>query len=64
MTKLSAVLRWGALTVVLLINQGFAGPGAIDATFAPSLNGSVNAVAVQTNGELVIGGNFSTVNGV
>lgn len=63
MKTISAVLRWGALTVVLSSHQSFAGSGAIDPTFAPTLNGSVNALAVQTNGELLIGGNFSTVNG-
>ncbi|MBS1788054.1 MAG: putative Ig domain-containing protein, partial [Acidobacteria bacterium] len=31
--------------------------------FAPSINGSVNAVAVQSDGKIVVGGLFTSVNG-
>ncbi|MEP7337404.1 MAG: delta-60 repeat domain-containing protein, partial [Acidobacteriota bacterium] len=31
--------------------------------FAPNINGLVYAVAVQADGKMVVGGNFTTVNG-
>jgi uncharacterized delta-60 repeat protein len=38
--------------------------GSVDGTFNPGAgaNGTVSAVAVQTNGQILIGGNFTTVN--
>jgi uncharacterized delta-60 repeat protein len=40
-------------------------PGALDPSFAPEIltDGTVNSVAVQTNGSLVIGGLFTRING-
>lgn len=40
--------------------------GSVDATFDTSLgaNGTVNTIAVQTDGKVIIGGNFSMVNNV
>jgi len=38
-------------------------PGALDAAFTPSITGVVHAVAVQSNGQIVIGGEFTSVNG-
>jgi len=35
--------------------------GTVDSTFDPNLNGTVDAIAVQSNGTLVIGGAFTTV---
>ena len=51
------------LLAVLPGNRTFAGPGSIDPTYAPTVNGTVYALAVQTNGQAVIAGNFYTVNG-
>ena len=39
-----------------------AGPGALDPTFAPAVNGPVYATAVQPDGRIVIGGAFTAVN--
>jgi len=38
--------------------------GAISGTFLPVLDGAVNALLVDPNGDLVVGGAFGTVNGV
>src|SRR5947207_12290137 len=40
--------------------------GTVDATFAPGTgaNGAVNAVALQSDGKVLIGGDFTSVNGV
>jgi len=40
--------------------------GTVDATFNPGTgaNGAINAVAVQADGKVLIGGDFTTVNGV
>jgi len=40
------------------------GTGAVSTTFAPTLNGVVNAVAAGPGNTVLIGGKFSTVNGV
>ncbi|MBI5771885.1 MAG: immunoglobulin domain-containing protein, partial [Verrucomicrobia bacterium] len=37
--------------------------GTIDSTLAPSLNGTVNAMVLQSDGQIVIGGAFTTVDG-
>lgn len=50
--------------MVLTGSRTFAGPGSIDPTYVPSVSGPVYAVAVQANGQAVIGGNFYTVNGI
>jgi hypothetical protein len=43
-----------------------AGAGSLDLTFNPGsgANGTINCMAVQTNGQIIIGGNFSTFNGI
>lgn len=40
--------------------------GTVDTTFAPGLgvNGPIYAIAVQSDGKIIIGGDFTTVNGV
>jgi uncharacterized delta-60 repeat protein len=37
--------------------------GAIDTSFSPAINGTVDAVALQPNGKILIGGTFTTVSG-
>lgn len=37
--------------------------GSVDASFDPNVNGIVYALAVQPDGRIVLGGDFSTVNG-
>jgi uncharacterized delta-60 repeat protein len=37
--------------------------GTLDPTFLPTINGTVNAIAVQSDGKVVIGGSFTTVDG-
>lgn len=63
MKKLSVISWLSVLLAVLPVHRGFAGPGAIDPTYAPGVTSLVNALAVQPNGQVVIGGNFTTVNG-
>lgn len=38
-------------------------PGAVDPTFAVTVNGPVYAVAIEADGNVLLGGNFTTVNG-
>jgi uncharacterized delta-60 repeat protein len=38
-------------------------PGSPDGTFTPGMNGDVLALALQTNGQILAGGNFTFVNG-
>lgn len=38
--------------------------GTVDASFNPNANGHVNAIAIQNDGTMVIGGAFTTLNGV
>ena len=42
----------------LLAATSYAGPGALDPTFAPAVNGPVYATAVQPDGRILIGGAF------
>ena len=38
--------------------------GLVDGTFSsPTINGAVYAVAIQDNGKILVGGDFTTVNG-
>ena len=37
--------------------------GSIDATFNPGANGPVRSIAVQPDGRIVVGGNFTTLGG-
>lgn len=52
-----------ALGILRPVNVGAAG-GDVDTTFTTSVNNVVSAVAVQPDGNVVIGGGFTTVNGV
>ena len=63
MKKSSAIRRLCLLLSLFLSNNSWAGSGTIDSTYAPVLNSYVYAMAIQANGQVVIGGNFSTVNG-
>ncbi len=60
----------GFATVNGLVRRSLArltSTGALDGTFAPALavnGGSIFALAVQTNGQIVVGGDFSMVNGM
>ena len=47
----------------LIVVTSNAGPGLLDPTFAPTVNGSVYATAVQPDGRIVLGGAFTAVNG-
>lgn len=49
----------------LFTTNANAQPGSLDVTFNPGsgANGSVNCMALQTNGQIVIGGSFTTFNG-
>src|SRR5262245_56218437 len=57
----------GAAAILLLVTTGLHAQG-VDQSFNPTAIGSagtgVYAVVVQTDGRMVIGGNFDTVNGV
>lgn len=64
MKTLSTILRFSLLILVPLTHQSFAGSGAIDPAFAPTVSGPVYALAVQANGQLLIGGSFGNVNGI
>jgi uncharacterized delta-60 repeat protein len=46
----------------LLAATSNAGPGLLDPTFGPTVNGAVYATAVQSDGRIVIGGAFTAVN--
>jgi uncharacterized delta-60 repeat protein len=65
MKKIS-LLPWLSRLILLAVlpgKQTYAGPGSMDSTYTPTVNGTVYALAVQTNGQAVIAGNFYTVNG-
>jgi len=49
----------GAASVVRAFVARFLPDGSVDTAFAPSLNGTVNAVAVQADGKAVLGGVFT-----
>src|SRR5437867_3316898 len=59
-----------ALSLLLLIaalaHTSSAAPGDVDLSFDPGsgVNGPVSAVAVQPDGKVIIGGNFTTVKGL
>ncbi len=38
--------------------------GTLDLAFDPNANGSVHAIAVQSDGKIVVGGNFSGANSI
>jgi uncharacterized delta-60 repeat protein len=63
--KAPGILRLVFLMLILLtLKIAYAGPGGWDQTYAPTVsNGPVYAMALQPNGELVIGGAFTAVDG-
>lgn len=58
--RLPALLR----VVLMLAWAGAAGAFDVDDGYAPELNGTVNALAVQPSGHGIAGGEFTSVNGV
>ncbi len=54
------------LNLAVLVLHSHAAPGDVDLSFDPGsgVNGSIRAIAVQTDGKLVIGGGFSNVQGL
>lgn len=46
----------------LTINQSAAAPGDLDTSFNPSVDSTVRAMAVQPDGKILIGGDFTSVN--
>lgn len=51
--------------LILTITDDDLGPGSLDTTFNPSgADGQVNSIALQPDGSVVLGGNFSNVNGL
>ena len=54
------------LELTLLLLPSHAAPGDVDLSFAPGsgIDGSVNSVAVQPDGKLIMGGGFRTINGL
>lgn len=45
-------------------HRSVAAPGAVEAAFDPNANSYVTCTAIQTDGKIVIGGDFTTVGGV
>jgi uncharacterized delta-60 repeat protein len=63
----ASVRRIGFLLVFsALAMQSIAAPGDVDLSFDPGsgVNGPVNAIAVQPDGKVIIGGQFTTVKGL
>ena len=54
----------GELFITLPFSVVFAMDGALDSGFSTTLNSGVNAIAVQSDGKILIGGLFSSVDGV
>lgn len=54
------------LLIFLLTLVAIAQPGTLDTTFNPGNgpNASVDAIAVQSNGKIIMGGSFTTYNGI
>jgi len=48
----------------IFVAKSAAGPGALDPSFSPALNGSIYAMAAQADGRMLIAGAFTTVNGI
>jgi uncharacterized delta-60 repeat protein len=57
---------WLIFLLGMLVGQAVGQSGAVDGTFNPGsgVNGAVHAVAVQADGKLVIGGEFTAFNGI
>lgn len=67
-TKLSLwfSLALGILAVLVCPVLGQPLPGSLDPSFAPEITGGlgIESIAVQSNGKIVVTGDFTTVNGV
>ncbi|MCC6821522.1 MAG: immunoglobulin domain-containing protein [Verrucomicrobia subdivision 3 bacterium] len=62
-TKALLTLTSFTLLLLTLPSQGHAGPGGWDQTYAPTVTrGAVNAMTLQPDGRLLIGGDFTAVN--
>jgi beta-propeller uncharacterized protein DUF5122 len=59
--RTAAVATWIARPYLFSYNRT---TGAVSSTFVPALNGAVNALLVNSEGDLVVGGVFKNVNGV
>ena len=46
------------------VNRTLAQGGTIDSTFNPDVNGEIFAITTQSDGKILIGGDFTTVNGI
>lgn len=57
---------WLIFLLGMLVGQAVGQSGAVDGTFNPGsgVNGAVYAMAVQADGKLVIGGEFTAFNGI
>lgn len=64
MKKLLCLLWCVPVLVLGLPVNSIAQNGSLDASFHAEANATVRAIAVQTNGQLLIGGDFTSVNGV
>ena len=60
---LGGPVRVGFIAVTFYATALHAGT-PLDGTFNASLNGSVSSIALQSDGKIIIGGGFTTVNGV
>lgn len=56
--------RVAAMLLLLLATAAAAQAQVFDTGFSGTTNGSINAVVVQSDGKILIGGQFTTVNGV
>jgi uncharacterized delta-60 repeat protein len=66
-TLAARMLLWGLLLLACALGAALAPTPAhaqsADLPFAPDVNGGVNAVAVQADGKILIGGGFTQVDG-
>ena len=53
--------KWGVLAVSFIALTG--GAASLDNSFHPQINGAVATLALQSDGRIVIGGTFTSVNG-
>ena len=62
----SRILVGGLLSMALLVGPASADPGGLDPSFDPGsgLDGPVTAMVVQTDGKIIIGGYFTTIQGL
>lgn len=62
-TLLFAILAFRFPAPALALEDGSLDPGFVNGVF-PGANGSVSSAAVQSDGKTVIGGDFTTYNGL